>query len=157
MNSERKKNILRVLWVASVCIAFLLGVLLAGRRFIIGLPRLTNTVAYNDHVRSAAHYAQILLDARQGNTNALIQKVEKYTDTALLMACDSTDAWMRVMESGPWNQLKKDRMDHPRQNTSPERETRINEMLEILIKEQPQQSAPPLPRAPQAGHSEGAR
>ena len=157
MNATRKQCLFTILWVASVGVAFLLGVILAAYKFYKDLPRLCNAFTYNDHVHSAANYAHILLDARRGDTNAVIRHSEKSLDTSLLMARGSTDAFMRVCEEGPWIELKTDKMEHPRKQTTPERESRINEMLDILIKEQPQQSAAPLPPAPQTGPSQGAR
>jgi hypothetical protein len=157
MNETRRRSLLRILWVASVGVAFLLGVILAGHRFKKSLPRLCNTFTYSDCVHNAANYAHILLAARRGDTSAVIRTSEKSLDASLLVARGSTDALMRVIEKGPWTELKTDRMEHPREQTTPERDTRINEMLDLLIKEQPQQSAAPLPPAPRPGPSEGAR
>ena len=97
------------------------------------------TIYCNNEIYNGAHYAQLLLDARAGDTNRVIHQLEQFADSSLLLASGYTNVTMRVIpNNAPWAQFKRDRDEHPRQKTWPVKEKHINDMLETLLKDQPQ-------------------
>ena len=131
--------IIAVICVALIPFAFLAGLRLAGKRLEErGLRSLADTMEYNSAIYNAASYGQVLLDAREGKTNAVIQRLEQQTDVWLLWASGKTNALVQGIPDGPWAALKKDRLAHARR-TSAEREKRISSFLDMVISESPNQ------------------
>ena len=115
---------------------------------------------YSTSIEGAATYTSLLLDARRGDTTGVVQRLETLADDSLLRASRVKLAHVTLflmISDPPWTQLERDRQEHPRQPTTPERERQVTHMIESLESAQPQrQDTSPLPSAPQAG-SEGGR
>jgi hypothetical protein len=135
--------LLAVICVALIPLAYFAGLRVAGKRLEErGLQSLADTMEYNSAIYNAASYGQLLLDAREGKTNAVIQRLEQQTDVWLLWASAKTNAVVQGIPKGPWADLKKDRLAHPRQ-TSADREKRISSFLDTVISESPNKSVEP--------------
>ena len=96
-----------------------------------------DSISYNDAIYSAANYAQLLLDAREGSATSIVQRLECLADSSLLLALTHTNASFCVRHKFQWTKLKADREVYPRQ-TKENCEARINDFLNELIKDQSQ-------------------
>ena len=128
--------LLVVVGIVMIPVAFLAGLYRARKAAERVIQSEADFLIYYSSVCDAQHYGELLLYARQGNTNELVRGLEYFADTSLLMAASKTNATIKVWPKGPWIELRADRSTYPR-GRSPQAETRISSLLDELIREEP--------------------
>jgi len=134
------RNIMKVIYLLMIPLAFVAGGAIIGQRQGEQmLESLAEMLEYNTSIYNAAHFGELLMYARKGDSASLISRLEHFSDASLLMAASNTNALVQAAPKGPWQELRLDRDKYPRPFTG-ERGDRINRFLDELTGKEPQQN-----------------
>lgn len=137
---------LAAIWIGSLFLAYRAGFSAgfsdADQKAKTAIDSMSDSMEYTAHITIAKMAGGILLDARAGNTTSVVQRLERMTDLSLSRATELTlaNTPIRAMPQGPWADIKKDRLSHPRP-TSEDKNNRVGNFLDLMSKKNAEEKA----------------